>query len=155
VRGCCRTFQGRMTGERDQDEMSALRCVTHLSHWTIVILICLMTFGTIVQAHQQDVLDNGQVRLIFDEHTGLFSAYSLQGGGLRLLNAGPGFGLGGLQGNRNSPYQVTTYGKSFSAENATGISVSRQSFKDPLGQLSAPGRNIITSAGLMNIKGRE
>jgi len=100
----------------------------------LLVLCCFVTFASVLRAQKQDVLDNSLVRLVFDEHTGLFRAYSLQGGGLRLLNAGPGLEVGGLQGKPNSPYQVTTHSKSISAQNITSISVSRQSFEDSLGR---------------------
>lgn len=65
-----------------------------------------------------ETLENGQVRLTFDQHTGLFDVVGVSGGVLRLVGAGPSF---------------QSDGKTLSARDATKVEIRREEFHDQLG----------------------
>jgi hypothetical protein len=72
-----------------------------------------------LKAQEQEVLDNGLVRILFNHRTGQFQALPLTSGGLRLYDAGPGF-------------QEDT--RKISTRDATRVEVKRENFEDPLGR---------------------
>lgn len=104
-----------------------------------LVLCSLLALVCTVKAQPQDVLDNGVVRVTFDQHTGLFAAYSLEGGNMRLWDAGPA-------GKTVGPYQNEVSGEKIQAKNATRIEVSRLSFEDPLGQ----GEKLVVQYSFQN-----
>jgi hypothetical protein len=72
-----------------------------------------------VWAQDKEILDNGIVRLLFDQHIGEFEAQSLLSGAVRLVDAGPSF---------------QKDGQTLSAKDATGIEVHREPFEDQIGK---------------------
>jgi len=74
-----------------------------------------------VEGQDQDVLDNGLVRIMFNHRTGQFEALPLTSGGLRLYDAGPSF-------QKDS--------RKISARDATRVEARRENFEDPVGRES-------------------
>jgi hypothetical protein len=72
-----------------------------------------------VEGQDQDVLDNGLVRIVFNHRTGQFEALPLTSGGLRLYDAGPSF-------QKDS--------RKISARDATRVEAGRENFEDPVGR---------------------
>jgi hypothetical protein len=100
----------------------------------LLVLIIEVSLVTSVQAQKQDVLDNGLIRVSFDENTRLFHARSLHGGVLRLFGAGPAYELARASSEPATPYQRGTTERTVSAHQATKIEVNRRNFDDQLGQ---------------------
>lgn len=84
----------------------------------LLALGCIVALAGTLQAEQADVLDNGLVRLTFNQQTGQFEAQSLHSANVRLFDAGP---------------LLEIDGKKISAHEAARITVSRQEVTTSLG----------------------
>jgi len=85
---------------------------------TVGIAFLLLASGGGIARAQNEVLDNGLVRISFDRHTGLFAAQSLRMPHVYLFDAGPRF---------------EKDGRMVSAANATRIEVRHEAFTDKIG----------------------
>ena len=86
--------------------------------YCFILFLLTVSLGS-SKAQGQEVLDNGLVRIVFDQGTGRFQALPITSGGLKLYDAGPAF-------------QVAA--RKISTRDATRVEVRRENFEDPLGR---------------------
>jgi hypothetical protein len=105
-------------GEVRGRERGQFRAGISLFRLGLALLFFLVGRGQL-QGQDQVVLDNGLVRVSFDQRTHLFEAYSLLGSPLRLIGAGPAF---------------QKDGQTISATEADSVETRRESAQDQIGQ---------------------
>src|SRR5215813_10810675 len=96
------------------------KVVSQVSLLRLVLVFLLLAPGSgPLQGRDQAVLDNGLLRLIFDERTKVFEVRPLSSRVVRLFDAGPSF---------------QKDGQMVSVADAEKIETRRESFKDQIGQ---------------------